>query len=78
LGSVTVLNTTGWSPIVMANDFNVKAASGEEWLIRGISEDNLADGKGEVNIRYMGPDGWVEEDKAPSEVVDFAVKVFLD
>lgn len=76
--SVTVLNATGWSPIVMASDFNVKTASGEQWLIRGISEDNLADGKGEVDIRYMGPDGWVEEDKAPSEVVDFASKVFFE
>jgi hypothetical protein len=76
--SVTVLNTTGWSPIVMASDFNIKTASGEEWLIRGISEDNLADGKGEVDIRYMGPNGWVEEDKAPSEVVDFAVEMFVE
>lgn len=75
---IKVVNATGWYPSVLVKDISVEAASEQKWLIRGISEDNLADGKGEVDVRYMGPDGCVEEDKVPSEVVDFALKVFLN
>lgn len=64
-----VINATDWYPYIMVKDITVEAASGDEWLIRLTSTDNLADGKGEVQYDFQGPNGWVtDEESVPEEV----------
>jgi cellobiose-specific phosphotransferase system component IIB len=70
-----VVNATGWYPSVLVKDITVEAASGDEWLIRLTSVDNLADGKDDVEVNLMGPNGWVTDEKSVPEEVNQMVEI---